>query len=350
MRFVICLLAILFAAQGSRAETALEYECLGNHFETCFVVIDGQIEPGLTDRLRREFPEGIEGRRLYLNSPGGNLGEALKLGRYIRSTGLITLIGAKRAERFNEDGSKKFLEGDFPKAGICESACVYAFIGGQERYLADGQTLGLHQFRAEKGEINSQSAQVIAGDLVSYMVEMGVDARIFKLASGTGSDDMYRLTHDQALQYDLITPRGYEPFFMEPYRNGVIASSRRASPTNGYDLANQITFLCRNNEPFALIRAVGVNTNLASEATTATISMDGRNYPGTARVEARSTGDWDYITLSLTRSMADDLIGADEVYLAAEYSRASGAARRVSLDLSDMDRAMIKSAFTLCIE
>ncbi len=346
---VLTLLVAVFAGPA-RSETTVDVACLGNHVETCFVVIDGPIETGLTEKIKREHPNGFEAQTLFLNSPGGDLGEAIRLGRYVRNkTGLVTAIGAKRPPRFNADGTPANFGGGFPEGGRCESACAYVFMGGSERFLGPGDKLGLHRFRAALGQLDGSSAQRISSQLVSYMVEMGIDARVFRLASEKGASDMHYVSREEALAYDLITPVGYDAFYMEPYKGGVIASSRRLDPTGPYDTANQVTFFCRGQNAFALIRAEGGWLDTAPEAPLVSVGIDGEEDRTTTQVVVRSMDDSDYVTITLSDHARAALTTAQSAYLSAGYSRVAGAARRVKLTLSDMDRAMITSAFTHCI-
>ena len=67
---------------------------------------------------------------VYLNSRGGSLAAGIALGRLLRRYNMATYIGSKT-------------QGEETSGG-CFSACVYAFIGGSFRYMAEGDTLGIH--------------------------------------------------------------------------------------------------------------------------------------------------------------------------------------------------------------
>lgn len=95
----------------------------------------------------------------------------------------------------------------------------------------------------------SSSARQVSGQLVSYLVEMGVDPRIFAKASSQGADDMYWVPEGEAEEFDLITPNGYAAFFLEPYGKGVVAAAKRKTPPGPNDTAHQITAYCRAGCP-----------------------------------------------------------------------------------------------------
>ena len=97
----------------------------------------GVIEAGITEKFKgfvaRENPPHF----VEFDSPGGNLLEALKLGRYLRVLGWDTSVG-KNTVRTGRD---TYVE----EKSRCYSACVYAFAGGVHR-SAEDKTIGIHQF------------------------------------------------------------------------------------------------------------------------------------------------------------------------------------------------------------
>src|SRR5208283_50010 len=86
----------------------------------------GTIVPGSRNALKaviaQENHVGNTIQVVAFTSPGGNLGEGLDIGRYIRDRKLDTMVH-----------------------GGCASACSYAFLGGVKR-LAPTNSIGLHQF------------------------------------------------------------------------------------------------------------------------------------------------------------------------------------------------------------
>src|ERR1700694_4156912 len=76
----------------------------------------------------------IDGSWLYLDSPGGNLFEGMKLGRVIRKHSLFTTVGKINPKP----------KGDVLPAH-CLSACTLAFLGGEFRFWKDGSIFGVHR-------------------------------------------------------------------------------------------------------------------------------------------------------------------------------------------------------------
>jgi hypothetical protein len=137
---------------------------------------------------------GINDARVTFNSPGGSLYEGLLLGRAIRQLGFSTSIGPR--------------EPNNNSPGQCASACAYAYAGGTARFFPNysASRLGLHQFYSpDENSISSETAQQISGQLVSYLIEMGINAEAFSLATEAGPDGMIWLDPQQVLALQFAT-------------------------------------------------------------------------------------------------------------------------------------------------
>jgi hypothetical protein len=152
--------------------------CDGNSLESCWILAEGVITSGTANRFR-EYIDGVESTYVILSSPGGVLSEGVRLGRVIREAGLITMI-----------------------EGQCLSACAYAFLGGSLRsFLSQTSSLrnnilGFHQFSSDLQLSEVQSQQIVA-EVLAYVLEMGVDARVFISASRTAPSDFFMSTMSQ---------------------------------------------------------------------------------------------------------------------------------------------------------
>ncbi|MDX8477977.1 hypothetical protein RFN28_05710 [Mesorhizobium sp. VK24D] len=116
-------------------------------------------------------------RVIVFNSPGGNVGSAIRLGRMIRAAGLDTL-------------QVRQLQ--------CASACSLAFLGGVHR-VAEPGSIGVHRasFKPADGmsteEANTR-VQLGTAAIISYVVEMGVDPKLMELASSYDKHDIRYLS------------------------------------------------------------------------------------------------------------------------------------------------------------
>lgn len=176
-------------------------------------------------------------KRIRFNSSGGNLAQGVKLGRELRRRGFATEVGSHEIDPdWIGVGHWTFTR---RTPGKCASACAYAFMGGEERRIDTGSAIGVHQFYKPGRAITdgtSGPAMVVQGSeqeasaiLLSYVLEMGVDGRIFAKASLSGPDQMFWIeAGDEAIETGLsYTPKSWSPWKIDTYGIGVIARSER---------------------------------------------------------------------------------------------------------------------------
>lgn len=339
--------AILLAMHGTGAAAmTFDERCMGNAVESCFLIAEGEI----TAETPAEFAALDRGdaAKILFDSPGGNLGAGIRLGRMIREKGYETMIGTRVSFDAQEYP---------PRGGKCLSACAYAFAGGVTRSLNDTAQLGFHQFRlGANSDVSDaqlteaiEGAQAVSAQLISYLVEMGVDARVFSLASGKTGTDMHMISQQESIDFDLVTPRGFGPFFLEPYGNGVVAASKRQDAVGPYDLATQMTAYCKKGQAKLLIHAP--EHGLWNEKPVAfDVNFQDRSerVPASA-VSLRISDSGAYLEVTLPKDLTRAIESAERLGTGFQYPRVAGGFYATSFTLSDMDRSMLKAAFKLCL-
>ncbi len=165
-------------------------EGLGPAGQTRWIAASGRIGRDSVEAFKR-FLAGNKGRTqgltVYLDSFGGLVGSSLVLGREIRAAGLktgvgrtIVLAGEPRRHALVTHGVS------------CNSACVYALMGGVERIVEPSVRLGVHQF---SGRLNSEGtqteptfgvddfrfAQRQMAAIAVYLQEMGIDQKLLPM-------------------------------------------------------------------------------------------------------------------------------------------------------------------------
>ncbi|SHI99720.1 hypothetical protein SAMN05444000_104132 [Shimia gijangensis] len=348
---ILSALCAIGLSTAAKAEAYLDFTCIRGNSETCFVLLEGTIDKGLTERFEKFVEdEGVEGNRLIINSPGGNLAEALKFGRLLRDWEWNTRVGSSEGMFRNSDGSLDLhgLE-DYPPGGRCESACAYVFMGGVNRVMHSDSLIGFHRFKAAGQTIDGESAQAISGQLISYILEMGVDARVFVVASAENSQSMYHVDAEQAREYDLVTPPGYAPFILKPYRDGIIASSERTDSIRMYDLADQISAFCKGGTPGLLVRSKEHGLTGDEKASLwAMVDEQEFEYPASS-VKLIVSDEAAFISATIDDAMANAMLEGQELFTAFGFANYAGGEYSVNLILSDMDRQMLAAAFRYCI-
>ena len=147
------------------------------------VFLEGKIDVGATDRVGQELALiGDDRADVYLDSPGGSLADAMRIGRLLRRVRANTLLG-KRGSRNSG-----------VEPGVCLSACAIAFLGGVKRYAAGGSVFGVHRIStAVHSDQDFAAGQIVAAQVSGYIREMGVDSHLFDRMAGTDKDRIYIL-------------------------------------------------------------------------------------------------------------------------------------------------------------
>lgn len=141
----------------------------------------------LTDILATRWEDGAP-RRVFLHSPGGSVSDALVLGRFLRAEGVTTMIAA----------------GD-----VCLSACPYLLAGGETREIDDDGSVGVHQHYFGQNSVQPafmavEDIQRGQGQVMGYLVEMGIDPRIMQHALVTPPGEIYILLPEELREYGMI--------------------------------------------------------------------------------------------------------------------------------------------------
>ncbi|MEP6019143.1 MAG: hypothetical protein ABJ251_11770 [Paracoccaceae bacterium] len=196
-----------------------------------------------TPRVFREFLDQ-QGSvyHIALNSPGGNLLAGIRLGELIRKTGATTFVS--ETVQVQESGLEHLEE---MSRGICASSCVFAFMGGVERFVGPDDQLGVHQFYSpDSASLDSEVTQMLAGATLFHTLAMGVDPRVIVAASGTKSDDIYWFDQQDLEEFGLDTSEGRtEPWRLEPYNEGIVLTT---SQHDSVRRSVSVTLFCRSND------------------------------------------------------------------------------------------------------
>ncbi|PZO75578.1 MAG: hypothetical protein DI629_17105 [Mesorhizobium amorphae] len=151
----------------------------------------GTIDPKAAERFAAELDErGEYVKTVLLDSPGGSLEDALRMGRAIRERELRTSV---------------------PKGAQCASSCPLVLAGGVERAVAEGASVGVHQIYAAEDQAKARAAQAMSdaqsttARISRYLSEMGVDPAVWLHALDTPPRALYRLSAAELAQYRLST-------------------------------------------------------------------------------------------------------------------------------------------------
>ena len=164
------------------------------------IVIVGTISPGDNQKFVN-IALTTERAVVALGSEGGNLREALEIGKAIRMKGFPTYV---------------------PPHGSCASACALIWLAGLPRYMSSSAQIGFHAVYVKESGVPEISApgNAIVG---SYLNTLGLPEVAIRNLTSAAPSDMHWLTPNEALKFGIdINVLNDEP-----------ASEPQVSPGNG---------------------------------------------------------------------------------------------------------------------
>jgi hypothetical protein len=175
------------------------------------IVAEGEI----TDETPAEFMSfvGANARGgdvrsiVLLNSQGGKVVAAMKLGRMFRAVGAAAIV-ARAAE--GDDGRTHIM------AGRCFSACVYALMGGRKRVVPSQSLVGIHRMFALDSGVDPSGDHArqrryddggMRNTLAKYSSDMGVSRDLINKAEQTSTDSIHILSQREIARWRLGSSR-----------------------------------------------------------------------------------------------------------------------------------------------
>ena len=211
LAFILC----LSLTAGALCADITYYDESGSTVDEGGIFINGDIKRGdyakfineISRVIKNKDAKGFSKIGVYLNSTGGDLEEAMKIGNATREMLMTTNVGLLRNYKMN------------PKATKCFSACFFIWVAGIERVSItfDHRPLGIHRVYYDRHyykELSSEKAEIkyktIKDSSKKYLEEMGVPLKYFDLMYKTASNEIYLLNDEEIDSLD-----GHAPYYAE---------------------------------------------------------------------------------------------------------------------------------------
>jgi hypothetical protein len=212
-----------------------------------WISAQGKIVGGQTLRQFQAVMRQLKGRKLpvFINSSGGDVAEALAIGRLIRARGLDTAvikIDSPYCPAGDSDCAKKRAKGidnGNPSAyAICASACAFILAGGTQRFAGPLAQVGVHQpqsfmtytryrrvYRVTVSPYGGRTKTLVSESRISqktvptetserqyrgmreFLAAMGVGPEAETLMRSASHYSMHWMTQDELLSTKFITSR-----------------------------------------------------------------------------------------------------------------------------------------------
>lgn len=163
------------------------------------VKIEGEIEPGDANKFLRYYAYfgAVGSRTVFLRSKGGNVAEAMAIGRLVRRFRLTTAAPILEYE-YREEQYKEYPSDDRSNY-VCASSCFLIYVAGAQR---EGEFVILHRpyFRpsddASVSDVEYERTQKELDDAVrQYLKDMEVEQFYIDKTIGTNSQNAYVPTY-----------------------------------------------------------------------------------------------------------------------------------------------------------
>ena len=219
-------------------------ELFGNAWQ---IFADGELDSESPQRLQRLIDTNkIPNRsRIYLNSNGGSLSGGIELGKVIRKNGLYTDVG--KLDGVVEESKLKGIIWKNPiiSPTECVSACVFAYMGGEFRFLKSNSNLGVHRFYAGNVVMDSDITQIASSYVLQYINSMGVNEAVFHEMVKAGKDEVNILTKILASKLNLVNEGyGTTAWSIESITGGIYVKGER----NTWRGLNKFLIACDSNK------------------------------------------------------------------------------------------------------
>jgi hypothetical protein len=204
MAGLLAIAAIALGALPVRATAATVTAVDSGRPDLAVFALEGNIVGGETlalEALVGKLPPN-RSAAIILNSPGGNLDEGMKLGRFFYRARISTFV--------------------LGHGGGCYSACAAAFLGGRDsegrpsRIKTTGGNLGFHQFtrtrtpeQAAKKYTKADMEQelfvtrAIALNIIQYLSDIGEEMSFLHLMLKAPAAEITLLSNEEAVTYGI---------------------------------------------------------------------------------------------------------------------------------------------------
>jgi hypothetical protein len=141
------------------------------------LIVTGEFTKGIAEAVEQSLAATPSVRIVVFESPGGDVEEAMRIGRYIKTNGLETGVATE-----------------------CSSACTYSFIAGRERILLPGAKLGFHACQRVVWYSPCENQKYS-----NYLLASGIDESFIRRALSVDPLDVWYPRPEELLAAHVIT-------------------------------------------------------------------------------------------------------------------------------------------------
>lgn len=198
------------------------------------IVIEGKIETGdyikVAKFLQSKSTIGaFILNKIILNSPGGDVAEALLISNLIKTASGFTKV---------------------PEDGVCFSACFIVWSGGSMRELENNAKLGVHRMTLTNENTTVLNAEKIIKPLANaveiYLLDSGIPRVIIDKMNETSPSDIFLIDMNWLLKNNLDYATNFMPYFVDVAErkcgdNSYVKFKKDSASVTGRELGQWLT-------------------------------------------------------------------------------------------------------------
>jgi hypothetical protein len=199
-----------------------------------WIAAEGRIDPGAAQRLRQLLSKlGHRKPPIFFHSPGGSLKGSIELGRLIHEQRIDVSVAHtiprgcdhdklldKPCDALKRSGQE--LEADFdPDSAMCNSACVWAFMGSTKRFVPPGVKLGIHDVGLDPEKpsptitttrTTRTTIRTVTGTTTSTKTATSTRVASLPEIKKAGHARLLEYLHDMGIDKELLTAASAIPY------------------------------------------------------------------------------------------------------------------------------------------
>ncbi|WP_426407816.1 hypothetical protein [Bradyrhizobium ganzhouense] len=294
-----------------------------------WIAIEGKVDPGSATRVERFLHERKDTHRpIYFNSPGGEMRDALAIGRLLRAQKAVGRVGRTVVDacpgtqtddactliKTNRD---EVIASIVTRGAVCGSACTFLLFGTSTREVAPDSMVAVHgarvgmQFRVNVTEARREEAIAkahVEADRMAfaYVDEMGISRDVMTLADSISPDNIRVLTRQELYNFRIDTRNVVEtPWAMEKAPSPLVQKIVQIKTDSGFQKF-EWRFICGGKTQTRLMVANELSKD-ASGTRGMTMVAGSTKAPQFAKLPIR-VGPYEIWTAVITADAMKDLV------------------------------------------
>jgi hypothetical protein len=238
-----------------------------------WIAIEGKVDTDAAARVR-QFLRGVKDtqRPIYFHSPGGDVRQALAIGRLLRARKAVGRVGrtvaagcAAGAQADEACLKVKAADGEIAaefatRGAMCNSACGYLLLGATTREVALDAAIGVHssklivEFRGHPSP--RQRAEFLASrrdradrERSAYVAAMGISHELLELIHTVKFESVHVLTRAELYRFQIDTrPLVETAWTLEPAARAFIRKTALMKKDDGSFRTMEWRLFCENKD------------------------------------------------------------------------------------------------------